>query len=281
MNVVFWIVGILAGIICLYFLMIMPRVSGKPDFSMFRKQCLYAHRGLHDNNSDAPENSMRAFQKAVEAGYGIELDVQLTKDKIPVVFHDDTLKRVCGAEGTVDSYTFEELQQFSLLGTDQKIPMFEDFLKLVDGRVPLIVEHKIEPRHDMSVCEVVAPMLLSYKGEYCMESFNPLGVRWYKKHHPQIIRGQLSQLFSKHGMHASLKMKIPYFAMEHLLFNFVTRPDFIAYDCRDLEEPSRKICKGLYGNIPVSWTVKSQEQLDSIRKQFDVYIFEGFIPELR
>ncbi len=279
MSVFYWILGILAVLILIYLILIMPRLRNKPDMTMFRNQCFYAHRGLHDNATDAPENSLRAFKKAVEAGYGIEMDVQLTKDKIPVVFHDDTLDRICGVSGTVDSYTYEELQQFSLLGTDQKIPKFADFLKLVDGKVPLIVEHKIERRHDMSVCEIVSSMLDEYQGPYCIESFNPFGVRWYKLHRPQVIRGQLSQLFRKHGMKSSPKMALVFFAMEHLLFNFLTSPDFIAYDCRDLEEPSRKICRSLYGNVPVSWTVKSAEQLKSIRKKFDVYIFEGFIPD--
>lgn len=131
------------GAAALYLLMIMPGMRRKPDTAAL-KQRLYAHRGLHDNNSDAPENSMRAFRKAVEAGFGIELDVQLSKDGVPVVFHDFTLKRICGGEGKVCDYTWSELQQFSLCGSDQKIPRFEDVLKLVDGKVPLIVELKIE-----------------------------------------------------------------------------------------------------------------------------------------
>ena len=87
-----------------YLAAIMPRIFKRPDYSSL-KGYYYAHRGLHDNNSDAPENSMAAFRKAVDAGYGIELDVQLTKDRIPVIFHDDTLKRVCGVDGYVKDYT--------------------------------------------------------------------------------------------------------------------------------------------------------------------------------
>ena len=73
----------------------MPRMMGRPDYAPLMGH-YYAHRGLHDNETDAPENSMAAFRKAVDTGYGIELDVQLTKDRIPVVFHDESLKRVCG-----------------------------------------------------------------------------------------------------------------------------------------------------------------------------------------
>ena len=92
--------------VILYFMMIMPRITGKPDMTPFLGW-LYAHRGLH-NKGDAPENSLRAFERAVQAGYGVELDVQLSRDGIPVVFHDDTLNRVCGVEGRVRDYTYEE-----------------------------------------------------------------------------------------------------------------------------------------------------------------------------
>ena len=123
----------------LYLLALMPRITGKPDPAPFDTK-LFAHRGLHDNLSDAPENSMAAFKKAVDAGYGIELDVQLTKDKIPVIFHDFSLERVCGAPGQVRDYTFEELRRFRLFESDERIPSLEQFLSMVKGRVPLIVE---------------------------------------------------------------------------------------------------------------------------------------------
>lgn len=113
MKVVIIILGVLAILAVLYLLAIMPRMTKRPDYTPLMGRH-YAHRGLHDNKSDAPENSMAAFRKAIEAGYGIELDVQLTKDRIPVVFHDETLKRVCGVEGNVRDYTYEELQQFHL-----------------------------------------------------------------------------------------------------------------------------------------------------------------------
>ena len=113
----------------LYLFMIMPRILGRPK----RKPYLgvyYAHRGLHDNRTSAPENSMPAFRKAVEAGYGIELDVQLTKDGIPVIFHDFTLERICGVSGKPGDYTFEELQEMKLLQTEEKIPSLQEFLEM-------------------------------------------------------------------------------------------------------------------------------------------------------
>ena len=256
-----------------YFLMIMPRMTGKPDTEAFMHH-LYAHRGLFDNESDAPENSMKAFKKAVDAGFGMEMDIQLTKDGQMVVFHDWSLKRMCGVEGKVCEYTFDELQQFSLLKSEEKIPLFTEVLKLVDGKVPLIIEYKIETP-DASVCEVGNEILKDYKGVYCIESFNPFGVRWYKQNRKDIVRGQLSEEFIKNGM----KLTFVHFVVAKLLTNFFTKPDFIAYNALNYKNWSRRICRYLYGSLAVTWTIKSQEQLDEMRKYFDMFIFDSFLPK--
>ena len=256
-----------------YFLMIMPRMTGKPDTEAFMHH-LYAHRGLFDNESDAPENSMKAFKKAVDAGFGIEMDIQLTKDGQMVVFHDWNLKRMCGVEGKVCEYTFEELQQFSLLKSEEKIPIFTEVLKLIDGKVPLIIEYKIETP-DASVCEVGNEILRDYKGVYCIESFNPFGVHWYKKHRKDVVRGQLSEDFLKNGL-----PKTPvHFIVGNLLTNFWAKPDFIAYNAKNYKNLSRRICRKLYKNLAVTWTIKSQEQLDAMREHFDLFIFDSFLPD--
>lgn len=257
----------------LYLLMIMPRMTGRPDAAPFRNW-LYAHRGLHNNASDAPENSMRAFQKAVDAGFGIEMDVQMTKDGVPVVFHDYTLARICGAEGKVCQYSYEELQQLSLCGSDQKIPRFEDVLKLVDGRVPLIVELKIEAA-DTCVCPAADKLLSEYKGMYCIESFNPLGVFWYRRNRKKVVRGQLSDAFHKEG-----EYKGPlYFLLQNLMFNWLGKPDFIAYNHKYPGMLSRSLCRRLYRSTAAAWTIKSQAELEEAEKHFDIYIFDSFLPE--
>ncbi len=265
---------ILAVVAVLYLLMIMPRMFHRPDRTPFMG-VLYAHRGLHDNKTDAPENSMTAFKKAVEAGFGIELDVQLSRDRVPVVFHDFTLKRICGVEGKVADYTYEELQQFSLCGTGEKIPKFEDFLKMVDGRVPLIVEYKIPGTHT-AVCPIADELLQTYKGVYCIESFNPLGVLWYKQNRREVMRGQLADNFIKHGEKEYSKML--YFILHHLLFNFLTKPDFIAYNHHSHKDLSRRLCKNLYGALSAAWTIKSKEELEARQKDFDLFIFDSFVP---
>lgn len=299
MKILMIVLICLLALAALYLLMIMPRMFRKPDTAPF-KQWLYAHRGLHCNEpvgggeeiaqaageiaqvaekiahgaeKIAPENSLRAFRKAVEAGFGIELDVQMTKDHVPVVFHDFTLKRICGQEGKVSDYTFEELQQFPLCGSDQRIPKFEDVLKCVDGRVPLIVELKIEAT-DLSVCPAADALLAEYRGMYCIESFNPLGIFWYRRHRSKVVRGQLAEGFLRVGEYKG----VLYFLLQNLLFNFLTKPDFIAYNRKHYDMLSRRLCRGLYHNMAAAWTIKSEEQLETARKHFDIFIFDSFVP---
>ena len=256
-----------------YAFLVAPRMNNKPDVSVL-KGVHYAHRGLHDNHSDAPENSMKAFKKAVDAGYGIEMDIQLTKDKIPVVFHDETLNRMCGVEGKVWEFTFEELQKLTLAESEERIPKFEDVLALVGGKVPLIVEYKLDVP-STEVCEIADPMLQAYNGIYCIESFHPFAVKWYREHRPEVIRGQLSQDFSKQEKY---KGKFIYWLLSNLLTNVLTRPDFIAYNHKDADMFSRKVCS-LMGALPVAYTIKSQEEYEKAKDQFELFIFDSFILE--
>jgi len=260
----------------LYLLAIMPRMVHKPDTRPFSKW-MYAHRGLHDNSTDAPENSVKAFQYAVDAGFGIEMDIQLTKDNIPVVFHDFTLDRVCGVAGKVCNYSFEELQQFTLFDSEERIPRFEEVLKLVDGKVPLIIELKIEWT-DVSICPIADKLLGDYKGMYCVESFNPLGIWWYRKNRPRLVRGQLADAFIKEGEKKDGNSRLIYFLIQNLLFNFLVKPDFVAYHHKYPNNLSRKICHGLYRNTAVAWTIKSGEELEQAKKHFDLFIFDSFVP---
>lgn len=263
----------------IYLFSIKPRLFDRPDYTPFRGR-MYAHRGLHNMNRDNsfvadgayPENSLAAIKKAVDNGFGIEFDVHLTKDHIPVVFHDDTLDRICGVTGYLKDYTYEELQQFHLLGTEERIPAFSDVLKLVNGKVPLIIEYKVE-KNANQLCSICNGMLADYPGLYCIESFHPQAVRWYRKHRPDIVRGQLSEDFTKQ------KLNIPYFLFSHLIGNCYGAPDFVAYNCKHHTELSRTICRKLYHCLSYAWTVRSQEELEHISPHFDSYIFEDFIPE--
>lgn len=268
-----WVIGIILVVILLYLGAIMPRMINRPDYSLLRGWH-YAHRGLHDNEGEAPENSMAAIKKAVDAGFGIEFDVQLTKDEIPVVFHDETLKRVCGVEGKVRDYTYEELQAFTLCKSQERIPLLEDVLKQVDGKVPLIIEIKIYEKV-AKVCKKADEFIGGYKGVYCIESFHPLAVRWYKKQHPQVVRGQLSANFNEPGKKENAAM----FLVHHLLLNFICKPDFIAYNHLHKKNLSRTLCQHLYKALCVTWTIRSQQEMDAARDAFSLFIFEKFIPK--
>lgn len=264
---------ILIILVALYLFLIAPRMFGKPDRTPLYG-VLYAHRGLFDNKTDAPENSLPAFRKAVEAGYGIELDVQLSKDNVLVVFHDASLKRMCGADGNVWEYTLEELQQFKLADSNETIPTFKDVLATVDGKVPLIIEYKLDVPQT-KVCELANEMLSTYNGPYCIECFHPLAVMWYRKHRPDVVRGQLCMEYWKEE---NFKGKLSFLFLSYLVTNVVTRPDFIAYKHSDASNLSRRIAAKL-GALSVCWTIKNQEQFEEAKKHFDLFIFDSFIPK--
>lgn len=265
------IVTIAVLLAALYLLLLIPRFHS-PDCSALMGH-FYAHRGFHDLKHGVPENSMKAFRRAVEKGYGIELDVQLSADGIPVVFHDNTLTRMCGVDKRVCELTLEELQSLSLGGTQERIPTFREFLDMVNGQVPLIVEIKME-KWDARIPMAANNLLKDYKGAYCIESFHPCALMWYRKHRPDVFRGQLCTNFNKENRNHSL----PYFLLGKMLTNIASRPDFIAYNWKYRDDLSRRICCDLYHALPVAWTIRSQQELDACRKDFKLFIFEGFEP---
>lgn len=150
-----------------------------------------AHRGLFNNNAGIPENSLGAFQAAVEGGYAIELDVQLTKDRRVVVYHDFTLKRMNGIKKPLSEVTLKELQSYPLLKTGEMVPTLQAVLDLVRGAVPLYIEVKrrsYQPADDLE--EKVLEFLENYKGKVAILSFNPQSLQWFARHAPNLYRGQ-------------------------------------------------------------------------------------------
>lgn len=261
-------------LVLLYMLAIMPKLSKNPKVDQF-DGWFYAHRGLHNKKTQAPENSMAAFKLAVEQGYGIELDVQLTKDKVAVVHHDYDLKRSCGVDKKISDLDYKELQEYKLFKSQERIPTFREVLDLIGGKVPVIVELKI-PWKPHNTCIAASKELKNYRGLYCIESFNPFGLGWYKKHFPQVVRGQLSTDFIKEKIEGS---KMQYFILKHLLLNFYTKPDFIAYQHKYKKGLSFTICRKLFKTKTAAWTIKSQKELSDSNDYFELFIFERFIPE--
>jgi glycerophosphoryl diester phosphodiesterase len=271
-----YLLVILLAVVIIYFLAIIPKLKKNPISNQLNGW-LYAHRGLHDNNSAAPENSLKAFQKAVEQGYGIELDVQLTKDLVAIVLHDYNLKRTCGIDFRVAEHTYDELKRYHLFQSKEKIPTLREVLDLVAGKVPLIIELKI-PWTAGALCTVVSEELRDYKGLYCIESFNPFGLIWYKQHQPKVVRGQLATDFIREKASGN---KVQYFLLKHLLLNFLSKPDFIAYHHVYKTGLSFTLCRKLFRVKTVAWTIQSQEELDSCKDYFELFIFDSFIPSVR
>lgn len=259
----------------LYLFLTAPNLFSRPDRSVFLKRHFFAHRGLFDNCGNAPENSIPAFRRAVEYGYGIEFDVQLSKDSRPVVFHDDTLERMCGVKGYVWEYTFEELRKMRLGNSAECIPSFEEVLETVGGRVPLIIEYKLD-RPTVEVCIRCNEILNGYAGAYCIESFHPKALLWYRKNRPDVLRGQLSDDFRDRK--CGPLERIACFLLTYLLTNVAARPDFIAYNHRYASNASRRICRKL-GAMSVAYTIKNKEQYEKAKNAFEVFIFDGWLPK--
>ena len=227
-----------------------------------------AHRGLH-NKPTIPENSMAAFKLAVEKGYGIELDLHLLKDGEIAVFHDNTLVRTTGKQGNVKDLTVDELKNYTLEESNETIPYFPDVLKLVDGKVPLIIELKIE-QNTKELCEATMNALKDYKGAYCIESFDPRPLIWLKKNRPDITRGQLSQNYFKSKTKLSVFTKM---LLTALFMNIATKPDFIAYKFADRKLIFNQIATKLFSLQPVCWTIKNIDDHNTAKEEGYISIF--------
>lgn len=233
----------------------------------------YAHRGLHNLEIGVPENSLKAFEHAVASGYGIELDVRLSSDNTVMVFHDDTLKRMCGRDVQFIELSRSELENIHLLNTDQTIPSFEDTLKVIGNNTPIIVELKTVENYEL-LCKLTYDMLKNFDGIYCIESFDPRIVAWFKNNAPEIIRGQLSaNLMRKDDYTLALK-----FMLTNLLSNFLARPHFIAYSYRNMDNFFYLLVTRIFKAIPVAWTVRDSKVFDSVKSDCDMIIFESFKP---
>lgn len=231
-----------------------------------------AHRGLHSRDKVVPENSLEAFRLAAQMGYGIELDVQLSKDGEVVVFHDDTLERVCGVSARVDELTLKELKELRLCGTEHTIPLFTEVLDVVNGRSAIICELK-NGKRNRELCRKTYDIISAYKGDICVESFNPMIIAWFRFHGKDLLRGQLAQPASLYipeniAPHTA-------FILGNTLLNFIARPQFIAYKIG--HRPLTVRISEALGAMRIGWT--SHEPRNE--KGRDTVIFEFYKPKVR
>lgn len=226
-----------------------------------------AHRGLH--NEQQPENSLGAFKNAIDKGYAIELDVRPLKDGTIVVFHDDKLGRMTGADGYISQMEYKDIKDMTLGKSNEHIPTLEETLKYIDGRTPLLIE--IKNMNKVGFEKNVWKLLQKYQGEYAIQSFNPYSLEWFKNNAPNIKRGQLASYFRNEDLNPLKK-----YALKRMILNKkVSEPNFISYQTENL--PNRFVKK--YSNLPIlAWVVRDEEEYDRIKSHVDNIIFENFTP---
>ncbi|MDC0887333.1 glycerophosphodiester phosphodiesterase family protein [Altererythrobacter sp.] len=224
----------------------------------------YAHRGLHGNG--VPENSLEAARLAIEAGMGVECDIQRSADNLPMVFHDWELDRLTGLAGVFGGFTDNDLRAYRLTGNDENLFGLGDLLKCVDGEVPLLIEIKSKRGYDVTPsCSAVAAVLRDYRGDHAVMSFDPRVARWFRRNSPETCCG-LVMREDEHGQtQKNWQRRFAY---------WVAKPDFLAYHVAAL--PSSWV-NGLRANgVPVlTWTVKSPELRQIGMANADALVSEG------
>lgn len=261
------ILVILAGI---YFYLISGDNIAEKEVSWIIETPI-AHRGL--DNGSIPENSMAAFRNAIEKGYTIELDVQFTKDKELIVFHDDDLSRLTNDNRKVKDVNYQELKNLKLENTDEKIPTLKEVVEMVDNQVPLIIEIK-DGEDIIGLSEKTYNIMKNYKGRYAIQSFNPFILEWFKNNASEVIRGQLSGTFREDAESLKFYEK---FVLKNLLLNFKSKPNFIAYELDGVNNLSVKLLKGR--NYPIiSWTIENEEDMKKAYESTDNIIFDNILP---
>ena len=236
----------------------------------------YAHRGLHDKPT-VPENSMAAFRRALDNFYGVELDVHLMADGNLAVIHDASLLRTAGADVMIEDLTVADLKKYRLEGTEERIPLLGEVLSLFEGRAPIIVELKAERGNHDALTAAAVEELDKYRVAYCIESFDPRCLMWLKRNRDEIVRGQLSEKFLRHG-DGGKQSKFVLWMLGNLLTNFLTRPDFIAYRFSDRKCLAVKLCRTLYRVAEFSWTITSRREMQEAEGAGCTVIFEQFDP---
>jgi len=218
----------------------------------------FAHRGLH--GLGVAENSRAAFRAAIQAGHGIELDVQATVDGEAIVFHDYDLSRLTGSQGYLAEMTAAALREISLKGENEGLPTLKEILDLIGGRAPLLIEVKSPGRRVAALSGAVRRALVGYEGPVAVMSFNPSVARWFAAHAPDILRGLV---VTEEGRPKRNRLK-------RRLSLLWSQADFLAYDIRDL--PSAFAAAS---GLPVAtWTVRTEAQRTTATAHADQIIYE-------
>lgn len=230
-----------------------------------------AHRGLH-SGTEIPENSLSSFQACIDKKLPIELDVHILTDGTALVFHDDSFERMTGYEREMYMASYDDVKSLRLIGSDEHIPTLEQVLTLVNGQVPLVIELKCL-KHDGRLEHQVNNLLQEYDGPYCIQSFNPYTLLWFKRYAPNVTRGLISGSLEKSSI--SLWQKV---VLRSMLFAFMIKPHYIAFEWDKFWYPSFMFIR-LFTNIPViAWCIRNKNQQMIIKNKCENIIFEDFDP---
>jgi len=229
-----------------------------------------AHRGLWSPDG-APENSLAGFQAACAAGYGIELDIQLSADGEAMVFHDDDLERMTGVPGKLADRTTADLAELRLKGTDERIPTLAETLAMVGRRAMVHVELKTPYGHVGPLEQRAHEILIDHAGPLCVIGFNPYSHAWFAERFPGVLRG-LDSYSYKRATHMSEDQRESFARLEHVS---IARPHFLALGLDMLPSPRAAALRD-QGMPIVAWTVREPAQWEAIKDGCDNLIFEGF-----
>jgi glycerophosphoryl diester phosphodiesterase len=233
-----------------------------------------AHRGLHDAARGVIENTTSAFDAAIAGNYGIETDVQLSRDGEAMVHHDDVLGRLTDGSGPLAALTAAQLARVPYRATADRMMTLGELCERIAGRVPLVVEIKSRFTRDERLVARAAEVLKAYAGPAAAMSFDPHLVACLRHMAPALARGVVSQRRFTHAEWAGLSAwrRI---SMAHLLHAPGTRPDFVAYRVDDLPAPATRFMRWV-GAPVLTWTVRTAEQRERAKQWADQMIFEGF-----
>lgn len=230
------------------------------------KNKLIAHRGLHDK--DTPENSMGALKKALEKDIAVEFDVHLLKDNKIVVFHDNNLKRMTGIDKKINELSYDEIKDIKLANSDEKIPLLEDVLKLVNGKVLLDIELKCD-HEKYKLEDALIDVLKDYTGKIVLKSFDYKTVKYLKKKTSYKVGLLIKNLEGKNIN------KVDRYLLKSNLFLKYIKPDFIACDYRILDY--KNIKRFRTKNPIFTWTIKDKNILEQVKDKADYYLVENII----
>jgi glycerophosphoryl diester phosphodiesterase len=236
-----------------------------------------AHRGLHDAADGTIENTAGAVRAAIAAGYGVEVDVQVSADGEAMVHHDDVLGRLTDGEGRLDRLNAAELKRIPFRGSTERMMTLPDLCDLVAGRATLLIELKSRFDGDARLPARVAEVLAGYRGGAAPMSFDPRQITLVRQKAPRLACGIVA---AKYRPHPYWDLMPPWmrYGMGYLVTAVVARPQFVAYSVSDLPALAPLFARRVLGLPLLTWVVRTEAERQTATRFADQMIFEGFRP---